>query len=168
MADTIGARTYADSTTGHVGSNLDIFRDFTDKAEITGQDIRGFVDQIQKVLDVINGNISLGDGKQSSRMGNMAGQNIQYIFNDTSTVEAIPHALGRKPIGWIIVGERFTARSGGACPKLVATGSNGDVLYGGGDNAADGTPSDWDNRMCYFSAEGDAGWLPGLFRIWLF
>jgi hypothetical protein len=168
VSDAAGARTYEGLTTGHVGSTLDVFRDFTETPELSGDQLRALVDQLQMVIALVNGNISLGNGVQSSRMGNMAGQNLQYVFNDTATVAEIPHDIGRKPIGWIVVGERFTARAGGACPKLVACGSDGNIQFGGGENAIDNIPSDWDNRMVYFTAEGDGGWLPGLFRIWLF
>lgn len=168
MSDELGARTPPDITTGWIPNSLDVLKDYTGEGTITGQQMRVIIDTLILLTNAYNGNISLGTAAQSSRAGNLAAQYIQYNFVDTARVEAIPHALGRKPVGWIVVNEKFTARSGGAVPKLVATGEDGDVSYGGGDNSIDNVPSAWDNRMVYFTAEGDNAWLPGLFRVLLF
>jgi hypothetical protein len=166
MSDAPGARTFSDSTLGHVPVYLDVFRDLTsgDK-EISATEVRALVDQLRSLIEAANGGLSFGDGRQSSRMGNFNGQTIQYKVVDTATVLEIPHGLGRKPVGYWAWPQKFTARSGGGVPLLIPCGSDGDVLWGGGDNNSESLPSDWDNRMVYFSAEGDAGWLPGYYTI---
>ena len=166
MSDLVGARTFEEDTLGHVPDLLTQL-DVNAEGNVAAQ-VSTLVNQVRLILTAINGGLSFGDGVQSSRIGNMDGVNIQYNFTVTTQVEAIPHNLGRKPSGWIVVGQHFSGIGGGAVPLLISCGSDGDTLYGGGENRVDSIPSDWDNRMVYFRAEGDDTWLPGLYRIWLF
>jgi hypothetical protein len=166
MSQGIGARTVKENTIGHV-SDLLVQTDIEREGSLQAQVVT-LVEQVRLLLDAVNGRLSLGDGQQSSRTGNLDGVNIQYNFTDVSTVEAIPHNLGRKPSGWFQVGFHPSAITGGAVPLLIACGSNGDILYGGGGNRIDGGLSDWDNRLVYFRAEGNSAWLPALYRIVLF
>lgn len=163
MSDTRGARNIEETTTGFVS---DVMTQIEGASKVsTEQQLLVLVQQVRFILDGINGGLSFGNGKQSSRVGNVDAVNIQYNVVDTSVVLEIPHDLARKPVGYWVFPHKFTARSGGAVPILIPCGSDGDVLYGGGDSDSDLIPSDWDNRMVYFSAEGDAGWLPGKYRI---
>ena len=166
MSQGTGARNVEENTTGHI-SDLLVQGSLESDADLRAQ-VAALTEQVRLILDGVNGKLSFGDGRQSSQFGNNNAVNVQYNFVTTSTVEAIPHNLGRKPSGWWQVGFRPETTSGGAVPLLVACGSDGDILYGGGDNAVNDTLSDWDNRMIYFRAEGDSGWLPALYRIVLF
>lgn len=166
MSDSPGARTIEETTTGFVSDVITQVEG--DNHATPEQQLNILIQQVRYLVDAVNGGLSFGDGKQSTRMGNVGGVCIQYKVIDTSVLLEIPHNLGRKPVGYWAIPDKFTARSGGAVPLLIPCGSNGDVLYGGPDSNASNIPSDWDNRMCYFSAEGDAGWLPGYYRIWLF
>ena len=59
--------------------------------------------QILSVVSKINGGLSLGDGSQSSRTGNLNGQWIEWKFSATpDSEEKIPHSLGRVPVGYEI------------------------------------------------------------------
>lgn len=167
MSVAFGSRTRPPDGTGYV-TDLTNAIEAPHDGKITWAHVQPIVNTIRALVTAVNGNLSFGDGTQSSRAGNLAAQYIQYKFVDTAIVQAIPHDLGRRPIGWIVVNEKFTARSGGAVPKLVATGEDGSVAYGGADNSVDSVPTAWDHRMIYFTAEGDNAWLPGLFRILLF
>lgn len=166
MSDSRGARTVEEVTTGYAPDVLTQIEGADTKIS-TEQQLSVLTQQMRYVLDVINGGLSFGNGHQSTRMGNTNGVCIQYKVTNVSTVFEIPHDLGRKPIGYWAFADKFTARSGGAVPLMIPCGTDGDVLYGGPDSDASNIPSSWDNRMCYFSAEGDAGWLPGYYRIYL-
>jgi hypothetical protein len=166
MSQGIGARTVEENTIGHV-SDLLVQTDIEREGSLQAQVVT-LVEQTRLLLDAVNGRLSLGDGRQSSRTGNLDGVNIQYNFTDVSTVEAIPHNLGRKPSGWKIVEVHYSAIGTDPPPSIISCGSDGDVLYGGGENRIDGGLSDWDNRLIYLRAEGNADWLPALYRIQLF
>jgi len=163
MSDLTGARTVEETTTGYVQDLLTQ----VDGNNASPQQISTLFAQVRLILDAVNGRLSFGDGKQSSKIGNIDGVNVQYKFTAVGRVEKIPHNLGRKPVGYVVVGQQFSA-VGAQPPHLISCGSDGGVLYGGGDNRVDAVPTDWDNRMVYFRVEGDASWLPGLYRIWLF
>lgn len=164
MSDTVGARTIEEATIGFVPDIITQI-EADGSPESAQKQLSVLTQQVRFLVDAVNGHLSFGDGKQSSHLGNLDAQNIQYTVLDTSIVFEIPHKLGRKPVGYWAFPHKFTARSAGGVPLLIPCGSNGEVYWGGGDNDSDLIPSDWDNRMIYFSAEGDAGWLPGKYRI---
>lgn len=169
MSDAAGARTIEDTLAGaFVPDLLDTLNDYDDETPPTRAEFNALIQTIRRLVSATNGAISLGDGKQSSRTGNLNAQNIQINIVDTATVLEVPHGLGRKPVGYLWYVQRYTARSGGAAPILVPCGSDGNVSLGGGDNAVDNVPTAWDNRMVFFTAEGDAAWLPALYRVILF
>ena len=59
--------------------------------------------QILTLVGKINGRLTLGDGSQSSRSGNVDGQWIEWKFSATiNSTERIPHGLGRVPIGYAV------------------------------------------------------------------
>lgn len=160
MADHAGARTIEDTQEGvFVPDLLDTLQSYEDDTPPTRAEFVALINTLRMAIAGFNGGISLGDGKQSSRTGNLNAQNIQITVRDTAALLAIPHGLGRKPVGYFWFPQRFPQRSGGAVPLLIPCGTDGNVAWGGGDNAVDSVPSAWDNRMVFFTAEGDSGWL---------
>lgn len=164
MSDLAGARDYEEQTLGFV-SDLLSQKNGADPQ----QQIDILVTQLRLVLDAVNGQLSFGDGSQSSRIGNINGQYIQYSFTNVAVVATIPHKLGRKPVGWSVVDTQWAAVGTNPPPAILSCGSNGDPLYGGPDNRISGVQTDWDNRLVYFRLAGaNTNWLPALYRIWLF
>lgn len=166
MSQGIGSRTVEENTIGHVADLL-VQMDINAEGNLATQ-VTTLLEQVRLLLIAVNGKLSLGDGRQSSLLGNIDGVNVQYNFTTVATVQAIPHNLGRKPVGWKIVDVHYSAIGTDPPPSIISCGSDGDVLYGGGDNRVDGQKSDWDNRLIYLRAEGNADWLPALYRIQLF
>lgn len=61
-------------------------------------------DQIIALYTKVNGGLSLGDGGQSTGAGNLNAQWIEWKFSATpDSVEAIPHGLGRIPVGYMVM-----------------------------------------------------------------
>ena len=56
---------------------------------------------VRGLIRHINGQISFGDGSNSSLSGNIDGQTKEVYFPDANTDVEIPHGLGRVPIGII-------------------------------------------------------------------
>ena len=166
MSQGIGARIVEENTIGHV-SDLLTQLDITGEGALNTQ-VTALLEQVKLLLQSMNGKLSFGDGAQSSLLGNIDGVNVQYNFAGVGVVQTIPHNLGRKPVGWKIVEVHYSAIGTDPPPSIISCGSNGDVLYGGGGNRIDGGLSDWDNRLIYLRAEGNADWLPALYRIQLF
>jgi hypothetical protein len=168
MSDQPGSRTVEEVTTGHVPDLLtEVETEGSTPLIETKVDI--LMRQVKFLVDAVNGRMSFGDGKQSSRVGNLDGVNVQYTFNAVAVVEAIPHNLGRKPVGYVVADTQWAAIGTNPPPIILSCGSNGDPLYGGGDNRITNVPTDWDNRLVYFRLAGaNTNWLPALFRIWLF
>lgn len=55
---------------------------------------------LKDVITAINGRISLGDGFQASRSGNIDGQWIELTSPSVANTQfAVPHGLGRRPVG---------------------------------------------------------------------
>lgn len=57
------------------------------------------------VTAALNGNLSLGDGQNSSRFGNFDAQVIEYTFALVDTEYEIPHSLRRVPWGYFVAGQ---------------------------------------------------------------
>lgn len=58
---------------------------------------------VRGLISKINGNISLGTGDSSTRAGNIDAQYIDVYTPGADTEFAVPHGLGRKPIGYDVV-----------------------------------------------------------------
>ena len=58
---------------------------------------------VRSLIIAFNGHISLGNGNQSSRAGNLDAQYIEFIFADADTRYQIPHSLNRVPSGYIVI-----------------------------------------------------------------
>lgn len=56
---------------------------------------------VRGLIRAFNGQISFGDGSNSSLSGNIDGQTKEVYFPDANTDLEIPHGLGRPPIGII-------------------------------------------------------------------
>lgn len=85
---------------------------------------------VQALIERFNGQISLGTGNNGERSGNISGQYINVQTPVAADVEfAVPHGLGRTPIGCIIA----------YCEKPV-------VVYASG-NA-------WNSTSLYLKASG--------------
>jgi hypothetical protein len=169
MSDATGARVVDDNTTGHVPYILTEQGTEGLTLDRLEQHIDTLTEQVRLLVTAVNGKLSVGDGKQSTITGCLDGVNIQYSFTSVAAVQAIPHNLGRKPIGWLVVDVQWAAIGTNPMPDILSCGSSGDPLYGGADNKVSAVPTDWDNRVVYFRLAGaNTNWLPALFRIWLF
>lgn len=61
-------------------------------------------DKLQEIIDRLNNGLSLGSGSTAHQAGNLNAQYIDVLFPDVINTEiAIPHGLGRVPIGYQVV-----------------------------------------------------------------
>lgn len=73
------------------------------EGKLTDQQAAYITDSIRTLIRSFNGQISFGDGSNSSLSGNIDGQTKEVYFPDANTDVEIPHGLGRPPIGIIVL-----------------------------------------------------------------
>lgn len=71
------------------------------EGKLTEQQASALSDAIRTVIRKLNGQLSLGDGTNSTQSGNIDGQTKEIYFASKNTDVEIPHGLGRVPIGII-------------------------------------------------------------------
>lgn len=61
------------------------------------------VSSVRSIIAAINGKLRFGDGSNSSQSGNIDGQTKEVAFVNANTDYEVPHALGRVPVGIIVL-----------------------------------------------------------------
>lgn len=69
------------------------------EGKLTEQQAAFLSQSLRGLIRAFNGQISFGDGSNSSQSGNIDGQTKEVFFPDANTDVEIPHGLGRVPIG---------------------------------------------------------------------
>jgi hypothetical protein len=77
----------------------------TQQGKLTEQAAAALSGYLATFATKINGNISLGDGVQSSRAGNLDAQWLSHFFLTADAEEQLPHDLKRVPVGYWVVGQ---------------------------------------------------------------
>ena len=85
---------------------------------LTVQQLNAITAAIQDLTRAVNGHITFGDSTQSSWSGNIDGHTKSVYFAAAFTDYEVPHGLGRKPVG-IIVLSVDTDDPGGVGPALL-------------------------------------------------
>ena len=80
---------------------------------------------IRSLISKLNGQISLGTGISSTRAGNLDAQYVDVYTPGADTEFAVPHGLGRKPIGYDVV------RQDKACSVYDSSGGSwgNNIMY---------------------------------------
>lgn len=88
--------------------------------------------KIREMISRFNRGLSLGSGNSGYKAGNLDAQYVDLLFPAADTEVLIPHGLGRRPIGYVVV------RRDRACSIYDSSaGSWGrDVLYLKSDTAS--------------------------------
>lgn len=71
--------------------------------KLTDLQVNYIADAIRNLIRAVNGRLSFGDGSQSSQSGNIDGHTKQVTFAVADTDYEVPHGLGRKPIGIVVL-----------------------------------------------------------------
>jgi hypothetical protein len=75
----------------------------TKEGKISEQTASYLSGAIRGIIAKINGAISLGTGISSTRAGNLDAQYVDVYTPGADTEFAVPHGLGRKPVGYDVV-----------------------------------------------------------------
>ena len=67
--------------------------------KLTDHQVVNISDSIRTLIRAFNGQISFGDGSNSSLSGNIDGHTKEIFFPLANTDVEVPHGLGRTPIG---------------------------------------------------------------------
>lgn len=59
--------------------------------------------KIQQIIGRLNNGLSLGTGQTAHQAGNLDAQYVDVLMGDADAEVAIPHGLGRRPIGYWVV-----------------------------------------------------------------
>ncbi len=87
---------------GHIAKPSRVTLDAEGKA--TGGAILSLNETIERIIGAINGLLSLGDGTQGARAGNLDGQYLEFTSPSTPDEEfQVFHGLDRDPAGYIVV-----------------------------------------------------------------
>jgi hypothetical protein len=110
-------RSLLSSTVGQLPQPLPIETDKDGK--LTTQSVGAINAFMQNVNAALNGLVSIGDGRQSSKSGNIDGQTVIVVTPATPNAEfEVPHGLERVPIGRIVLtqsgpGQIYDSNRGG-------------------------------------------------------
>lgn len=64
---------------------------------------RDLTNMLEVLRAALNGGLSLGDGEDGARAGNLAAQFRQVKSTSAGGTFAVPHGLGRVPVGYLVV-----------------------------------------------------------------
>lgn len=75
----------------------------SEDGKLTATQVAFLTDAIKRIIATINGQITFGDGVNSSQSGNIDGQWKEVTFTNANTDYEVPHGLGRLPVGVIVL-----------------------------------------------------------------
>jgi hypothetical protein len=76
------------------------------EGKLTPAAVATLVSQMEAITNAVNGGISFGDGRQSTQLGNIDGQTVEFVTPSVADTEfEVPHGLGRVPIGRIVLAQ---------------------------------------------------------------
>jgi hypothetical protein len=120
-------QTRLDSGLGHIAKPNRIVLDAEGRA--TGGAVLSLNETIRRIIDAINGRLSLGDGSHGTNAGNVDAQYLEFTTPSTPDSEfEVYHGLNRIPAGYV------------ACRRDKAA-----HLY-------DSNPGSWSPTVAYFKA----------------
>jgi hypothetical protein len=73
------------------------------EGKLTEQQASYLSDTVRGIVRKLNGQVSFGNGDNSSQSGNIDGQTKEVYFPAANTDVEVPHGLGRVPIGIIVL-----------------------------------------------------------------
>ena len=92
---------------------------------LTEQAIKMLVGRVQDIVRLLNGGLTLGLGTTAHRAGNFNMQWLDVLMPGVADTEiVIPHGLGRRPIGYLVV-----QRDRSCCVYSDAVGSWGNDMF---------------------------------------
>lgn len=71
--------------------------------KLTAQHVAYIFSALKSMQDAINGNLTFGNGENSTRLGNFFGQTKEVFFKNADQDYEVPHDLGRVPVGIILL-----------------------------------------------------------------
>ena len=86
-----------------VGMLSDMVPITTEDGKLTEQQSAFLSDAVRGIIRAFNGQVSFGDGTNSTQSGNIDGQTKEHYFSLANTNYEIPHGLERIPIGIIVL-----------------------------------------------------------------
>jgi hypothetical protein len=86
-----------------VGMLPDIGQIVSPDGKLTSVQVTTIVDALRNLLRAVNGKLTFGDGSNSSQSGNIDGHTKEVTFVSANVDYEVPHALGRVPIGIILL-----------------------------------------------------------------
>lgn len=106
---------------------------------LTVRQLSALSDTINSLVRAVNGRLSFGDGSHGSWSGNIDGHTKTVYFAEADTDYEVPHGLGRKPIGIVLLsadndGPTFrteTVELTGQSASIAATDMTGGTLAAG-------------------------------------